>query len=212
MRRSSVIVIGAIGNAIDVAEAIVAAGEMALEGFLDDDAARTGQILAGAPVLGPLTRAGEFAGRLFVNAIGSARSYRGKPALIARLGLPDDRFATVVHPRAWISPSASLGPGVAILANSVINAQAHVGAHSLVLPNCVVGHDSRIEAFATLAAGVVVSGNVRIAECCYLGAGSAVREGVRIGAGALVGMASAVVADAAPGATLIGVPARPIAR
>jgi acetyltransferase-like isoleucine patch superfamily enzyme len=44
-----------------------------------------------------------------------------------------------------------------------------------------------------------------------VGSGSRIKNGVAIGAGALVGLGSNVLRDVAPGATVAGNPARPLA-
>lgn len=206
--RPEIVVLGGIGNAIDVAEAILESDAYVLKGFLDDDPARAGATLAGAKVLGPLASARDMPDCLFVNAIGGPRSFRMKPDLIARLGIADARFATVVHKRAWVSPSARLGPGCVLLSGCTINANVRIGAHAMLLPNCVVGHDSTIGDHAIFAACVTVSGGVSIGANCYLGAGAILRDGVRVGARAMIGMGAVVAADAPADATMAGVPAR----
>jgi sugar O-acyltransferase (sialic acid O-acetyltransferase NeuD family) len=206
--RPEIVVLGAIGNAIDVAEAILESGAYTLKGFLDDDPARAGATIAGAKVLGPLAAVRGMPGCAFVNAIGGPRSFRAKPALIARLGVEEARFATVVHARAWVSPSARLGPGCVVLSGCTINANAKLGAHAMLLPNCVVGHDSTVGDHAIFAAGVVVSGGVSIGANCYLGAGAVLRDGVRVGGRTLIGMGAAVTVDAPADAVVAGVPAK----
>ena len=214
---SPLIIIGAIGNCLDIADAVVAqrdAGrdDFTLAGFLDDVPARQGQTIAGLPVLGPLAKAANFSDAMFVCGIGSPTSYQVKKDILARLGLPALRFATVVHPAACVSPSATLGPGTVILGNSTICANVRIGAHVMLLPNCVVGHDTAIADYCIFAAGVTVSGMVTIEAGCYTGAGSVIRESVTIGAGALVGMGSVVTRDVAAGSRMVGNPARPLPR
>lgn len=206
--RREIVVLGAIGNAIDVAEAILQSDAFTLKGFLDDDPARAGTTIAGAEVLGPLAAAREMTDCAFVNAIGGPRSFRAKPDLLARLGVDDSRFASVVHARAWVSPSARLGPGCVVLSGCTINANVRIGAHAMLLPNCVVGHDSTIGDHTIFAAGVIVSGGVSVGANCYLGAGAILRDGVRVGARALIGMGAAVTADAPADAIMAGVPAK----
>lgn len=205
-------ILGAVGNCLDIADAWRAARalnrtEDELVGYFDDGLAPGTQV-AGFPVLGPLSQASAFPDVRLISGIGGPRSFRSKPDIIARLRVADDRFATVVHPAAVVSPTASLGVGSCILAHTTICANVAVGAHVMMLPACVIGHDSSIADYSILAAGVIVSGKVTVARNCYLGAGSALRDGVAIGEGAMVGLGAGVVADVPAGSVVTGLPAR----
>src|SRR5687767_13530415 len=109
------IILGTGGNAydvLDIVEAINAAGRAwDVKGFLDD-ARPVGSEFLGLPVLGRLADAGRFATESFVNAIGSDASFGRRREIVASSGLPQDRFATLVHPRASVSSRARLAPGV----------------------------------------------------------------------------------------------------
>lgn len=54
-------------------------------------------------------------------------------------------------------------------------------------------------------------GGVTIGDGAWIGAGAIILPGVTIGAGAVVGAGSVVTSDVAPGTTVVGNPARPIA-
>jgi acetyltransferase-like isoleucine patch superfamily enzyme len=51
---------------------------------------------------------------------------------------------------------------------------------------------------------------VRVGAGALIGAGAVIRPGLVIGAGAMVGAGAAVVEDVAPGAKVMGVPARAV--
>ena len=70
--------------------------------------------------------------------------------------------------------------------------------------------------FVTFAPGVMCNGNVHIDDHAYIGTGAILKQGtpdkpLRIGRGAVVGMGAVVTKDVAPGETVIGNPARPMA-
>jgi sugar O-acyltransferase (sialic acid O-acetyltransferase NeuD family) len=201
-----VLVLGAGGNCRDIVDAMLDAGGFEPVGYLDDDPAKTE--LSGLPVLGPLASWSEHEDVSFVDGLNGDQLTRRKAELLAGLGIPRDRFVSVVHPTASVSRMASIGAGTVLLQNVTVNSAARIGDHVMVLPNSVVSHDTVIDDFAYLTPGVVLAGYVHVGSGAYLGAGAVVKHRVTIGAGAVVGMGSVVLRDVPPGATVKGNPAR----
>jgi sugar O-acyltransferase (sialic acid O-acetyltransferase NeuD family) len=117
---------------------------------------------------------------------------------------------SLVHPRAHLAPSASVGKGVLVAPGVVVGAYTTVGDHVLLARGTLVGHHTEIEPFATLQPGSNVAGNVRVEEEAFLGMGAMVRDHVSIGAGAVVAMGAVVVGDVPARVQVRGVPARPV--
>lgn len=211
MNNSPLVILGTGGNAydvLDVVEAINAASPTwAVAGFLDD-ARPPGSRHLGLEVLGPLHEAGRLVGHSFVNAIGSDRSFRRLPEILAATGLPSDRFATLVHPDASVSARARLGRGVAVNHGVTVGGGARIGDHVTLCPGSIVGHDATIEDYTLVAPGAVISGSVHVRRGCYIGARAVIRQQLRIGEGSLVGMGAVVVREVAAGAVVVGNPAR----
>ena len=207
------IILGLGGNSLGALDAALEARRAGLAswqvmGFLDDRPQPDGAKFHGFPILGRLDDAWRFTDASFVNGIGGVQSFRNRPDFIARTGLPPERFATVVHPRATVSPLARVGIGCILLANSVVCAEAVVGDHVVVLENSVVNHNVTAGDHTLIAASVSISGFVAIEPETYIGCGSTIRQQVRIGRGALVGMGSVVLNDVPPGQVVVGNPAR----
>jgi sugar O-acyltransferase (sialic acid O-acetyltransferase NeuD family) len=179
-----------------------------LLGYLDDDPALHGSRRAGLPVLGGLSLVDRYPEAAVVICIGSPRDHTARARVARRLGLPPDRYATVVHPSVSAGAGCTVGPGSVLLAHTVLTADTTVAAHVAVMPHVVLTHDDVVEPYVTIASGARLGGGVRLAEGCYVGAGALVREGVTIGAGALVGMGSVVLRDVPPGEVWAGNPAR----
>jgi sugar O-acyltransferase (sialic acid O-acetyltransferase NeuD family) len=109
-----------------------------------------------------------------------------------------------------IGVGALLSPFVTITSNIRIGRYFHGNLYSYV------EHDCRIGDFVTFAPGVKCNGNVVVEDHAYIGAGAILRQGkpgspLRIGRGAIVGMGAVVTRDVAPGVTVVGNPARPMA-
>jgi sugar O-acyltransferase (sialic acid O-acetyltransferase NeuD family) len=139
---------------------------------------------------------------------GSPTSYRFRKGVIAGLGIASQRFARVIHPTARISPLATVGHNVLIMAGVVVTSNAQIGNHVCVLPNTVIHHDAVVGAWSMLGSNVTIAGNVRICENCYIGSGSSIMNGLHVGSGAMVGLGSNVIRDVDAGSTVAGNPAR----
>ncbi|WKV71142.1 NeuD/PglB/VioB family sugar acetyltransferase [Streptomyces sp. PCS3-D2] len=212
------LVVGAGGFARETAQAVrdVAAADAAsgraprwrLAGHLDDDPALHGREVDGVPVPGGCELVHALPAARVVVCVGSPRDYAVRARLVRRLGLPVERYATVVHPTAAVSGSSSVGPGSVLLAHSVLTAGVRVGSHVAVMPQVVLTHEDEVGDFATLASGVRLGGGVRVGRGAYVGAGALVREYAAIGAWSLTGMGSTVLADVPAGEVWAGSPAR----
>ncbi|MFI9009397.1 NeuD/PglB/VioB family sugar acetyltransferase [Actinosynnema sp. NPDC053489] len=177
-------------------------------GALDDDPARHGADLDGLPVLGGTELVHELTDAAVLVCVANAHRPLGRLAVVARLGLPEDRWATAVHPAASVAVGAEVGPGSVLLAGAVVTAPVRLGAHVVAMPHVLITHDDEVGDGVTFAGRASLGGSVRVGEGAYLGQASAVREGVSIGAGAVVGMGSVVLADVPAGEVWVGNPAR----
>ena len=209
------IILGTSGSAYDVLDVVTALNRTSaaweVAGFLDD-ARPAGSRYLDFPILGALRDAAGFADCWFINVIGSDTSYRRRAEIVRSTGLAPERFATLGHPQASVSPWARLGRGVYVSFGASIGGAVVTGDHVSFSPACVVGHDSVVSDCALVAPGAVISGFVHVGGSCYIGAGAVIRQRLRIGDGALVGMGAVVTRDVSPGTTVVGSPARILAK
>lgn len=211
------VIVGAGGFARETAQAVrdVLAADRAagrperwrLLGHLDDNPALHGREVDGVPVLGGCGLARELPAAQLLVCVGSPADYTVRPRLVRRLDLPEQRYATLVHPTAAVSGSSSVGPGSVLLAHCVLTAGVRVGAHVAVMPHVVLTHDDVLADFTTVASGVRLGGGTRLARGAYIGSGALIREHTTIGAWSLIGMGSAVLGDVPPGEVWVGSPA-----
>jgi sugar O-acyltransferase (sialic acid O-acetyltransferase NeuD family) len=177
-------------------------------GLLDDDAGRHGQTVEGVSVLGPLDMAHKYPDADLVFGIGSYNTRLQRHAIIERLGLPDERFISLVHPLAKVYPSASVGPGSIIHAGTVLANDVRLDGFNVVTFGALLGPYTHLCRFAMVTSLAVVLSRVELGPGSFVGAGSCIQDGVRVGAGALIGMAAAVYRNVDQGAVVLGNPAR----
>jgi sugar O-acyltransferase (sialic acid O-acetyltransferase NeuD family) len=210
------LLVGAGGLAREAAEAVRAANAVQptwdLLGFLDDDPAKHGTLIGGLPVIGPVEAVDEHPNAKVLLCPGRPDNYITRRLVAERLGLDDERYATVVHPTATVGTTCVLGTGSVLLAHVDLTADVVVGRHVVVMPQVVLTHDVRVADFVTMASGVRLGGRCRVHQGAYLGSSACLREGITVGEWAMIGMGAVVTRDVPPARMWFGVPARDVSR
>ena len=210
-RLPRIVILGASGHGLVVLEAAHAQG-YEIAGFVDSFKP-VGLEILGHKVLGhpdqlpALMRAHRFVGGILAVSNNLTRSTVA--AHVQRVA-PDFQFVKVVHPRAWISPSATVGAGTLVLTGAIIHATCVVGEHAIVNTKVSLDHESELSAFASLLPGVTTGGGVRVGEFSCVCAGSTLSHQVKIGRHTVVGAGSLVLKDLPDEVLAFGSPARVI--
>lgn len=68
----------------------------------------------------------------------------------------------LIHPKAWISPSARLASGVILEPMAVVHANAVVKRGSLICAGSIVNHNAVVEEGCQIDCGAIVSSNARV--------------------------------------------------
>jgi sugar O-acyltransferase (sialic acid O-acetyltransferase NeuD family) len=204
-RRNRLLLLGGGGHGRVVADMAELLGWTGIA-FLDDrwpDLQSTGDW----PVLGVISDAARFGEThpAAIVTVGDGATRQRLSGVLRGLGFT---LPTLVHPSAVISPRATLGQGVVVMANVVVNSYARVGDDVILNTACTIDHDCRLSDSVHVSPGANLSGDVTVGERSWIGAGAAVREGIRIGFDVVVGAGAAVVSNLPDGVFATGVPAR----
>lgn len=202
---NKLVILGAGLFAEDAADTVRHAGGFDLLGFVEGlDRERCGRLLLGLPVF--WHEDPDWLGKdvLAIAAIGSPKR-RGLVEQVASLGI---KFATVVHPSAYLAEGVvrgrgtMVGPGTMIAAGTVFDGQA------LVNRGVMIGHHVYIEKYVTISPGTSIAGRVRIGEGSFIGMGAIILDGITIGKNSVVGAGALVTKDVPDNVQVMGLPAR----
>ncbi len=215
MAPTPLIMVGAGGFARETIELVRAINREApaweLLGLLDDDPELRGHGAARRAGARPLRRRSrEYPEASFVACVASPDDPLRRLRLVARLGLRLERYATLIHPRAIVADSATIGPGSVVHANCVLTADIGLGWHVAVMPAVVLTHDDTIEDGVTFGAGAhVAGGGDDRRRRLHRRRSAAARAASRSAPGAVIGMGSVVTKSVPRGEVWYGAPARP---
>ncbi|CUV66264.1 UDP-N-acetylbacillosamine N-acetyltransferase [Sulfurovum sp. enrichment culture clone C5] len=102
---------------------------------------------------------------------------------------------TLIHQSAIISPTVTIGEGVVIMPNVVVNAMANIGDGSILNTGCIVEHECKIGSFVHVSPNTALAGNVSVGNFTHIGIGSSIKQSIKIGEDSILGAGSVVVAD-----------------
>ena len=134
--------------------------------FLDDNA-------SGPDVVG---KCGDFAAfrgpdTEMYPAFGNNRGRLGWLDRLHEAGIP---VASIIHPTAYVSPTAVLGDGCMVLPKAVVNTACTVRRGCIVNCGAIVDHGCVLEEGVHVCLGAVVKGENRIPACMKIEAGQVI--------------------------------------
>ena len=207
--REPLLIYGAGGLGKEVLSLVNATDRYEVKGFLDDGIQR-GTIIKGVKILGGYDELRSFDYPInLVLALGSPSS---KVDLLKKMDRSGVTFPILRHPSVILQDASAIeiGEGTILCAGSILTTDIRIGSHVLVNLNCTIGHGVTIGTASSLMPGVNVAGEVTIGSSALIGSGVNVINRVTIGDNSIVGMGAVVLRDVAMGATVAGIPAKPI--
>ena len=206
---SGLLIAGAGGHGCVVAETAQAMGKWERIAFLDDRHEALAGGMLSLPVLGRLDQAESFRDRYadIVVAIGDSQP---RSQWMQRFSAQGFDLPVLVHPTAWVSPSAGLAGGSVVFAQAAVGTRARVGGGCIINTGATVDHDCVLGECVHVCPGAHVGGDVQIGNQSWIGIGTSIVHCVRIGSCVMIGAGSVVISDVEDNVTVAGVPVKVI--
>jgi sugar O-acyltransferase (sialic acid O-acetyltransferase NeuD family) len=200
------------GHASVVLEMLASAAGMEVVGLLDDWPENAGRKIGALEVIGGSADLPRLATEGVEGVLLGFGAAQGREAIAGAVAAAGLALPTLVHASAQIAASASLADGAQVLARAYVGPKARVGRGGLINTGAIVEHDVSVGDYSVIDPGAVLTGRVRIGESVEIGSGAVLIPDVEVGPGATVGAGAVVTRPVAAGETVVGVPARPLAR
>jgi sugar O-acyltransferase (sialic acid O-acetyltransferase NeuD family) len=184
-------------------------GEDSIVGVLDD-ARRRGELVHGLEVLGGSADAPELHRKRAFDRIIFAVGYRrfdARSSLFRKLQEEGVPVKGVIHPTAYVHPSAKLGAGVHLFPGTIVDFGVVLEENVVANTGCILAHHARIGAHTYFGPGVKVSGFTSIGSRCFVGIGSTLIEKIHVGDGCTIAAGAVVLEDVPADSLVAGVPA-----
>lgn len=182
--KTRLLVLGAGGHGRSVAEAAELSGMFKVVGFLDD-LLLDGEKILGVPVLGSMDKICKLRSVADQAIVAVGNNYL-RENLLRKLTELDFESATVIHSRAFVSPSASIGAGTVVMAGAIIGTEARLGVGTIVNCGATVDHNAIVKDFGHLGVNTCMAGGTVLGRGAWLQVGAALGYGVEVEDGEVI--------------------------
>lgn len=117
-------------------------------------------------------------------------------------------FLTLIHPKAVVAASASIGAGAILCPYAIASDSCRVGRFVLVNYHASLGHDACAGDFSVLSPYATLGGQATIEHDVFLGLHASVGPGKKVGARSKVSANSCVLTSTPCDSLIFGVPGR----
>jgi sugar O-acyltransferase (sialic acid O-acetyltransferase NeuD family) len=194
-------IIGAGGNARELADMFQAMPEFQLVGFLTNTRGKND-----SPAVGDFNWPATHRVDAFAMGIGD-------PILKIQIGhelarrYPHVEWPSIVHPSAYVGNTVTLARGAIVCVRAVATVAVNIGEFSQLNFGCTVGHETVIGPGCLVNPGANISGGVKLGRSVMVGTGAQILQYVIVGDEARIGAGAVVTKDVPPATTVVGVPA-----
>jgi sugar O-acyltransferase (sialic acid O-acetyltransferase NeuD family) len=196
---TAIIIYGGGGHGKSLIDLVHSLGAYRIAGIVDDAVKQgSAETIIGIPVLGGRKILPELHTqgiRQAVNAVGGIGNVQVRVEVFQHLAEAGFICPAVVHPTAYVEPSASLSAGVQVFPQAYIGSDTELGYGTIVNSGAIVSHDCVLAEYVNISPGAILAGEVNIGRGCLIGMGSTVNLAVTVNAGARIGNGATVKRD-----------------
>lgn len=145
-----ILIIGAGSHGQVVAETATACGYEKID-FLDDNS---------PDAIGKTYQLEKLAGSYdgVIVSIGDNKIRRELIHRIQKVGAP---MVSLIHPRAFVAQSATIGAGSIVLPGAIVHSNASIGAGCIISIGALIDHDTVVDDFSHINTGVIIGAGKR---------------------------------------------------
>ena len=205
----NLVIWGASGHALVVAEIIRLCGKYEIVGFLDDiNTKRHNNEFCGSTILGGQEQLDILRQKAVTHIILGFGDCEARIRLAKVVRTKGFELVTAIHPSAVVANDVKVGAGTVIAANAVVNPGSRLGENVIINTCASIDHECIIEDGVHISPGVRLAGRVRVGSGAWIGIGVTVIDRVQIGSKSVIGAGSVVLSNIPEGVKAYGVPAR----
>ena len=137
-----------------------------------------------------------------VIGIGQIKTCEPRKNLFKKLSLDGFDLINVISSQANLSKYTSLGKGVFIFKEAIINANVSIGNNCIINTGSIIEHDCNISNDCHVSVGSIINGNVDVGAGTFIGSGAVIKNGISIGDSCVIS-AGKYVSENVPSGTVL---------
>ncbi len=197
-----IIIIGAGGHAVSIAEAVISNGDKILY-FVDKYKYK--QTILGYEVCKSIKKHKGIIN--IIIALGDNYQRQQVYLLLNKL-YSNINFPAIIHETAVVSKFSKIGKGSVVLQNAVVGSNSIIGSFCIINTSASIDHDSKMSNFSSLAPASVTGGNVKIGMRSALCINATIKHDVIINKDVVIGANSYVDKEVKSNLIVFGTPAK----
>lgn len=211
MKKIPLILIGGGGHCKSCIDVIHDENKYAIIGIIDVSEP-AGKIICGYTVLGDDSALPALIkdDNYFLITIGQIKSSTNREKIYNELNQAGAKTATVVSPRAYVSPDATIGEGSIVLHGAMINAGVVAGVNCIINSMALLEHDAIVGNHVHISTGALINGDCSVGSNCFIGSGAVLVNSTKIADAVVIGAGSVVIKDISSPGIYAGNPAKRI--